>query len=151
MSRHDVDEWFWQVGIDMQRLGDETIRTRPTIAPGRCWEPRVDLVEEDERYVLKADIAGVRADDINILYLPDRHSVVLRGIRPETDFASEGHVTVHQLEILYGGFQREIRLPGAPIDVDRMRAQYRNGFLIVVIPKAQEAPTLQALRLEWQK
>jgi HSP20 family molecular chaperone IbpA len=61
--------------------------------------------------------------------------VVIRGKRPEEDF-SEGQCTgAFQLEIYYGDFEREIKLPDVDIHAQEIRAAYRNGFLIVTLPK----------------
>jgi len=135
MARREVEEWFWQLGGEMQRLAEEMHRTRPKVASGRAWEPRVDLIEEAHRFLIKAEIAGVRGEDIQLLYVPERHSLLLKGHRPDDAYADGNAVGVHQLEIFYGEFQREVRLPDVSIDASGIRAQYRNGFLIVMVPK----------------
>jgi HSP20 family protein len=136
MPRRDVEEWFWLPGEEMHRLAEEMSARRPKLAAGRgAWEPRVDLIEEEHRFLLKVEIAGVRGEDIQLLYLPERHSLVLRGVREEDDFSDGSRAGVHQLEIFYGQFQREVRLPEISIDAKGIRATYRNGFLLVMIPK----------------
>jgi HSP20 family protein len=135
MARREVEEWFWQVGSELHRISEELANGRPKVASGRAWEPRIDLIEEDRRFVLKAEIAGVRGEEIQLLYLPERHSILLRGTRNEEDYSDGMRTGIHQLEIFYGEFQREVRLPGSPIDASNIRAQYRNGFLLVMIPK----------------
>jgi HSP20 family protein len=134
--RREVDEWFWQLTGEMLPITEELTTTRPRVASARFWEPRVDLIEEAGRFLLKADIAGVRAENIQLLYIPERHCMLIRGERPEGDFSDGDRQGVHQLEIYYGEFQREIRLPDGQIDPKGIRAQYRNGFLYVLIPKA---------------
>jgi HSP20 family protein len=134
--RREVDEWFWHLTGEMHPLAEELTRGRPRVASARFWEPRVDLTEEDSRFLLKAEIAGVKAEDIQLLYIPERHSMLVRGHRPEGDLADGNRQGVHQLEIYYGDFQREIKLPDAEIDSQGIKAQYRSGFLYVLIPKA---------------
>jgi len=135
MARREVDEFFWQVGSELHRISEELANGRPKVASGRAWEPRIDLIEEERRFLLKAEIAGVRGDEIQLLYLPERHSILLRGHRDEEDYSDGTRTGIHQLEVFYGEFQREVRLPGTPIDPSNIRAQYRNGFLLVMIPK----------------
>lgn len=136
MPRRDLDEWFWQVGSDLQRLSEEMHRPRRTLHGRRFWEPKVDLIEYDSNaYMIKAEVAGVRADDIQLLYIAERHSILLRGIRREEDFPDTNRSGCYQLEIFYGEFEREIRLPEGEIEPENIRAQYRNGFLLVVVPK----------------
>jgi HSP20 family protein len=137
MPRRDVEEWFWTVGSDMHRLSRELGGSRPKIASGRCWEPHVDVVEQDRAFLLKAEIAGVEADDIGLAYIPDRHSLLIRGVRAEDD-GDGARTGIHQLEICYGEFQREVKLPDAPINPNGIRARYRNGILSVLIPKAEK-------------
>jgi HSP20 family protein len=86
MARREVEEWFWQVGSDLQRLSEEMHRFRPAIASGKAWEPRVDVIEDEHRIIIKAEIAGVRGEDIQLLYVPERHSVLIRGLRREEDY-----------------------------------------------------------------
>jgi HSP20 family protein len=105
------------------------------------------MVEEDHRLLIKAEIAGMRGDDIHLLYIPERHTVLLRGSRPELDFSDGSRVGIHQLEILYGEFEREIRLPDVAIDAQGIRAQYRNGFLVVMVPKMERVVATRTIRV----
>ena len=135
MARRETEEWFWQLGNEMQGLTAEISRSRTSVASARSWEPRVDLVEEEHRLLMKVEIAGVRGEDIQLLYVPERNCMLIRGFRPEEDHTDGRRTSIHQLEILYGDFQREVRLPDVSIDAERIRATYRNGFLLVMIPK----------------
>lgn len=139
MGRRKVEELFWQVGGDLPRLSEEFGGTRPRLAPAKAWEPRVDLVEDPHRFVLKVEIAGVRAEDISLLYLPTRHALLLRGVRPDMVHPDSERALAHQLEILVGEFEREVRFPPVPVDGGKIRAQYRNGILTVVVPKLESA------------
>ncbi len=135
MARREIDEWFWQVGSDLERIGEELMNSRPKVATGKCWVPKVDVIEESRRLIVKAELAGVRGDDISLLYVPERHAILLRGQRPEQDFSDGSRTGIHQLEILYGEFEREIALPNVTIDSEGIKAQFRNGILLVMIPK----------------
>ena len=136
MSRRDRDDFFWQGVADLNKLSSELSSLRPKLATNKCWEPQIDLTEETTRLVLKAEIAGVTADQTELTYIPERHSILLRGHRAEDFESDEDRVGVFQLEILYGHFEREIALPeGIAIDPPNVRALFRNGILIVLIPK----------------
>lgn len=134
MSRRGVD-FVWTVE-DLTRIQREFTATRPTVATGRCWEPRVDVIEDAQSFVIKAEIPGVRGDDIQIFFLRERNSVVIKGYREDGEPESDGRRFL-QMEIPAGQFQREISLPEGPLHLQGMRAQYRKGFLTVMIPKAQ--------------
>jgi HSP20 family protein len=136
MRRREVEDWFWQVGNDLQRLNDELVRARPVLASGHCWEPRVDILEDSLNIVVKAEIAGVRGEDIKLVYIADRNCLLIKGIRHEEDQGQADRTGIFQLEIYYGEFQREVKLPDIPLNLDELRAQYRNGFLLIMIPKA---------------
>jgi HSP20 family molecular chaperone IbpA len=60
--------------------------------------------------------------------------VILRGRRNEEDFGHD-RTGAFQLEIYYGDFEREVKLPDVEIVPQGMRATYRNGMLTVVLPK----------------
>lgn len=141
MPKRDVEEWFWQFGGELRQVSEEMRRPRPHMAGGRAWEPRVDLIEERHRLLLKADLAGVRGDDIQLLYIPERHALMLRGVRMEEDPDDVDRTGIHLLEIFYGDFQREIMLPDVSIDADGIRATFRNGMLLVMIPKKDRVVT----------
>jgi len=138
MARREVEEWFWQVGSDLQRLSEEVHRFRPAIASGKAWEPKIDVIEDERRIIIKAEIAGVRGEDIQLVYIPERHSILLRGHRHEEDYEDGERTNFYQLEIFYGPFQREVKLPDVSIQSDEIRANYRNGILLVQIPKQEE-------------
>jgi HSP20 family protein len=135
MSRREVEEWFWQVGGDLHRLHEEMNRFRPSMAASKMWEPRVDVLEDDHRFIIKAEIAGVSGEDIQLNYIQDRHSILIRGIRREDNYGEGERTKFHQLEIFYGPFEREVKLPEVPIRSDEIRAHYRGGFLLIAVPK----------------
>ncbi len=146
MARKDLDEWLFQVGTELQKLSEEMTHVGPKLARSARWEPRMDLIEGATQLVLVGEVAGVRGEDIRIAYNLDRHSLLIRGVRNQEEILVEGKGAVHQLEIFYGEFERLIQLPDVEIQPDEIRAQYRNGFLIVVIPKAGVEPSTIRVR-----
>ncbi|HSI72538.1 MAG TPA: Hsp20/alpha crystallin family protein [Fimbriimonas sp.] len=148
MPRRDVEEWFWTLGGELQKMNEELTRARPKVASGRAWEPRVDVFEEEHRIMVRAELAGVDGDQISLLYLPERHSILLRGVRDEEEICDGNRTGILQLEIFYGPFAREIKLPDAPVDASGIKAQYRNGFLIVMIPKMERVVVTQTVTIK---
>ncbi len=135
MARKDLDQWLFQLGTELQRLSEEMTHTGPMLARSAKWEPRIDLLESSTHLILISDIAGVRGEDIRIAYSLDKHSLVIRGNRNQEDLLCDGGGAAHQLEIYYGEFEREIHLPDVEIQPESIQAQYRNGLLIVLVPK----------------
>lgn len=140
MARKEREDWFWQVGIDIQRFSEEMTRTGPTLTSRMFWEPRVDLIEDRTCVIVKVELGGVRVEDVRLAYNGDRHSLVIRGVRREDDFPTTERTSCYQLEIYYGEFEREVRLPDLPLDTNGIKAHFRNGLLIVLVPKVEESP-----------
>jgi HSP20 family protein len=146
MARRELDEWFWQVGSELQRLSEELYRSAPTMISRRFWEPKVDVIEDSSGFVLKAEIAGIRGEDIQLVYIAERHSILLRGVRREEDFPDSSRTGIYQLEIYYGEFEREIKLPEIAVEPDGIKAHYRNGFLMIIVPKSAEVKKQENLK-----
>jgi HSP20 family protein len=139
MSHREKDDWAWSDGMDLGKISEELSRQRPRHTNQNSWEPRIDLIEEEGRIVLKADLAGVRGDDIEVTYAREKNAVLIRGSRMEDADSEQNRVGVFLLEILYGPFEREVILPPIELDTNEMRAIFRHGLLIVLIPKATSA------------
>ena len=142
MPRRDVEEWFEQVGREMALMSEEMAAGRPRVGKPH-WEPRVDLFEEEGRLLIRVEIAGVRSEEIALHYVPERHSIIVRGVRPETGLATGERRAAHLLEIPYGEFAREVALPKVSIDARGIRAQYRNGMLLVSVPKVDRVVVMR--------
>src|SRR5205807_2443275 len=117
---------------ELHRMSEEMYRSGPALVIRKFWEPKVDVLEDVSNIILKAELSGVRGEDIQLIYVPERHSVLLRGVRKEEDFPDSSRTGIYQLEIYYGEFEREIKLPEIPVEPNNIRAHYRSGFLIVV-------------------
>jgi HSP20 family protein len=101
-------------------------------APGpEGWVPPCDLYETAESYILTAEVAGLRREDIQI-QLHDGHLTV-SGKRSEQCVACE---QFHRMERGHGSFSRTFNLP-SPVDQERISADLRDGLLTVTCPKAE--------------
>ena len=100
------------------------------------WTPRVDVREEDTRYVILADIPGVDSKDIEISM--DKSVLTIKGERKSEKTAENAKVT--RVERRQGAFERSFALPDSA-DADAITASGKNGVLEIAIPKkAQAAP-----------
>ena len=97
------------------------------------WRPPTALNETEEEFVVVVEIAGMRGTEISVAY--DPHVLSIHGRRAEIP----GHRAYHQMEIAFGEFSSEVRIPG-PVDAARIEANYTDGFLRVVLPKPR--PTM---------
>lgn len=135
MPRRDLDDWLLQIGAEMERLSSEMSPAQPKLARQKEWSPRVDVLESPTSVVVKVELAGVRFSQVMIQYSGDRHALVIRGERTDDTTDSRVPTAPHQLEIDYGQFAREVRLPDVPLVVGESQAQLANGVLTIVIPK----------------
>jgi HSP20 family protein len=97
------------------------------------WSPRIDIKEEDKRFIITADIPGVDPKSINITV--DKNTIQMRGDK-ESEYKKEGKNYVHT-ERFKGSFSRSISLPGSA-DMEHISAKGRHGVLEIVIPKTQK-------------
>ena len=99
----------------------------------RAWAPVVDIAENENDIVLRAELPGMKQEDIDIELTGD--TLTLRGERKfENEERRDSFVRV---ERSYGRFQRAFTL-GVPVQHDQVRATYRDGILEVHLPKSEE-------------
>ena len=94
-----------------------------------AWSPPTDLCETGESYVVRVEIAGMREDGFEILL--ENNLLLISGSRPDLIERR----AYHQMEIRFGKFSTALNLPG-PVNVELARAEYKDGFLTIVLPKA---------------
>jgi HSP20 family protein len=102
------------------------------------WLPTIDLFEDKEQLVLKAEIPGMKKEDISI----SLHGEVLTlsGERKEEETVDKAET--YRSERFLGKFQRTLTLPVA-VNPDKVQASYKDGILTVTLPKAEEAKPKQ--------
>ncbi|MCF7810594.1 Hsp20/alpha crystallin family protein [bacterium] len=96
----------------------------------RTWRPATDLYESESEFVIIMDIAGITAADVS-LKMQDK-ILTIRGIRREKTGETKRHF--HKMEIDHGLFERRIEIP-KPVDPEKTRARYSQGFLEIHLPK----------------
>lgn len=111
-----------------RRSGRDTVKT-----PVSDWAPAVDIVEEKERFVLRADVPGVAREDIEVA-MEDGVLTISGERHTEKDEAAEG---VQRFERVSGKFYRRFTLPETA-DAQGIAARSANGILEVTIPKLPE-------------
>lgn len=96
--------------------------------------PPVDIYEEDEDVVVKAELPGMKKEEIAIELTED--AVSLSGEKKREEKVE--HKGYCRIERSYGSFARSYALP-APVQTDKARARFQDGVLEVRIPKTEEA------------
>ena len=97
------------------------------------WVPPVDVAETQEKIVVRAEVPGLKQEDIQIEF--ENGLLTIRGERKIEK--SEG-MTWHRVERVYGNFSRSFTLPRT-VDPERIAASYREGILEIDVPKKEEA------------
>ncbi len=108
----------------------------PPGAPHFCpplIEPAADVYETAESVVVLVEIAGVKAEEIDISV--EGKTLTVRGERSDR----QRHLTrlYHQMEICCGLFERSVVLP-SEVDPQQASATYIDGILAIVLPKVQQ-------------
>lgn len=101
---------------------------------GLMWAPPVDVIENTDELVVRAELPGMKREDINVSV--EGNTLVLSGERNyELD---EDKDNVHRVERSYGAFRRMLALPST-VDPDQVEASYRDGVLEIHLAKREEA------------
>lgn len=90
----------------------------------RTWTPQMDIHETPEEIVIRAEIAGVEKDNLEVEI--SNRALKIYGRRSEPPCVD--NATYRLAEIQYGEFERILYLP-APIDTDSVSTSFSNGFL----------------------
>ena len=97
---------------------------------GDSWMPAVDIYENDDSYVIKAEIPGIKEEDVDVSVFGDR--LTIKGEKKaETEVKEENY---YRSERSYGSFIRSVDLP-PNVDTEKIAANYDDGILEITIPK----------------
>jgi HSP20 family protein len=98
-----------------------------------AWNPPVDVLEENDRIVVKLEVAGVDEKDLHVTFEDG-----LLTITGERQFEKKEDRNYHRIERAYGSFTRSFTLPRT-VDPSQISASYRNGVLEIEVPKKEES------------
>ncbi len=100
---------------------------------GRPWAPALEVLEKEDRYVVKAELPGAKQEDIDVSVVGD--TLTIRGEKKaESEVNEEDY---HLRECTYGSFYRSIALP-PNVNPQKIEASFDEGVLEVILPKAAE-------------
>ena len=111
-----------------------TVGGRESLANGH-WVPNTDVYATDGGLVIKAELAGMRSENLEITVEGNR--LRISGDRPDGCRASKASFLV--MEINYGPFESVLELPSG-YDLSQAKAAYLNGFLRIDVPFAAPPP-----------
>jgi HSP20 family protein len=98
------------------------------------WYPACDVFEDKDAVKIVAELPGVKPDDVKLSL--ENNVLTIRGEKKQE--AEERSERVHRYERSYGSFERAFVLPST-VDGDKISAEYQNGILTILVPKAERA------------
>jgi HSP20 family protein len=112
--------------------------------PSGRWGPRVDVVDGDSEVIVRADLPGVKKEDLEVT--ATETELTISGKTSEE--REEKRESYYRLERRSGQFSRTVDLP-APIKPDEVKAKLANGILELTAPKAEPVqPTGRTITIE---
>lgn len=122
-----------QLGDRMRRMLEQTFGDlTPALTEAAGWAPAVDVEEQDDAYVVEAEVPGVKHDDVNIELVGNE--LAISGEVKEKE--REGVLRRKTRRI--GRFEYRVRLPDQ-VDPERVDANLTDGVLTVRVPKSEKA------------
>ncbi len=140
----------WDLLKQMRKDMDELFSTQfPSIQnnlegySSSSWVPAVDVREEDDKYVIHADVPGVDPKDIDVNI--DNGVLTIKGEKKHE--ASDSGKNYKRIERSYGTFFRQFTLPDTA-DVENIKAKSANGVLELTIPKTTKSASTKKIEVE---
>ena len=123
---------------DMDDLFDSFFRglDRPFFGY-KAW-PAIDIAEQDDAVLVKAEVPGCKADDIDISV--HGNTLTISGEKKLSEEKKEKGY--YHVESTYGNFRRELTLP-TDVDPAKIDAVCKDGVLSITLPKAERAKTVK--------
>jgi len=119
-------------GWRFPRFFDESLPSRGGRA-GR-WAPAVDIAEDDQKYVITAELPGTAKDDVHV----EVHENVMTIRGEKRSEREEKKEQSRWVERSYGSFSRSFTLPANTV-ADRVNASFKDGVLTIELPKVEAA------------
>ncbi len=132
----EIDRWFDRLTEDFWR------RPFPSLLFGDRWPlptisikaPSLDVFEEKDELVVKADLPGMNKDEIEVTVT--ENVVTIKGEKKKEEEVKEKDY--YRRERSYGSFVRSVELP-CEVKSDQIKANFKDGVLEVRMPKTEEA------------
>ena len=120
---------------EMDRLWDKFLGETPFARNfTEEWSPSVDISETKDSFVVKAELPGLEAKDVNVSVSGDL--LIIKGEKQREEEEKDEHH--YCAERYYGSFQRVFQLPTS-VQGDKIEATFDKGVLRITLPKVEEA------------
>lgn len=98
------------------------------------WSPLVDITEDDQEYLVKADLPEIKKEDVKVIV--ENGLLSIKGERKSEK--EEKKKRYHRIERSYGNFERTFTFPDET-DAAKVKAEFKDGVLKVHLPKSPAA------------
>jgi len=138
---------LWSPFTELNRLREEINRIFEEPSQGfmersagffEGWSPSLDVFEEKDNVVVKAELPGMKKEEIEVSLVGD--TLTISGERREEEENKDAES--YRSERFFGRFQRSVTLPHQ-VDANKIQANYKDGILTVTLPKSEEAKRKQ--------
>jgi HSP20 family protein len=123
---------------EMNRLFNNSFRRIGRGEYETAFLPPMDVSEEKEAFLVKADLPGLSKEDVSVSL--QENYLTIKGEKKHEMETKDAQY--YRQERVHGAFARTIELP-ATVDAKRIDAQFKNGVLSVRLPKSEEAKPKQ--------
>lgn len=134
IQRWDPFEEALSLRDAMNRLLEESVIWPPSLVSGPGTGLALDLEESPENYTVRATLPGFRPEDVDVSVVGD--TLTIQAQRQNEEERAGRNYLIRERRA--GAVSRSIRLP-RPVDVDKARARYEHGELVLTLPKAEES------------
>ncbi len=128
-----IDDFFDRLGPSMLGRWPRVFNENGTRAE---WAPAADISESEKEYLVKAELAGVKREDVKLTI--DDGLITISGERKQEK--EQKDEKLHRVERFYGSFTRSFTVPDN-VDQKAIRAESKDGVLYVHLPKAKVEKT----------
>lgn len=153
LVRRSTDAPTWNPWRELEEMSSRIDRLFGQIAGGDGqqealaqaggWSPRVNVVENDDEYLVQAEIPGVDKKDVHVKM--HDHSLTIEGER--TQRKEQKGEKFHRLESFYGNFYRRFNMP-EDADAEKVNAKFDKGMLEIHIGKREDAKKAKSREIQ---
>jgi HSP20 family protein len=130
-----LGQWFPNSLLDFDRVLDSMFDNSGDFIPDP-FQTRVDVSETDQAVLVKMDLPGVAAKDLEISV--DNNLLTIRGERKDEREEGDKTKQYHRIERRFGSFSRSLALP-CTVNEGESVAEFKEGVLTVTLPKCESA------------